>query len=46
MTCYVDAEGHATEEKNPKPVLCDEHAEEYAAYWQEMWDEWRASQGF
>ena len=46
MTCYVDSEGVATEEKNPKPVLCDKHGEEYVDYWNEMWAEYRSSQGF
>jgi hypothetical protein len=43
MTCYIDSEGVPTEEKNPKPVLCDEHAEEYTDYWGEMWTEYRSS---
>ncbi len=46
LTCYVNIDGIPTEELNPKPILCDEHWEEYAAYWTEMWDEYRASQGF
>lgn len=45
MTCYVDSEGKPTEELNPRPVLCEEHFEEYVEYWQEMWDEYRSSQG-
>lgn len=46
MTCYVNSKGIPTDELNPKPVLCDEHAEEYVDYWNEMWAEYRSSQGF
>lgn len=45
MTCYINEEGIPTDELNLKPVLCDEHAEEYADYWNEMWAEYRSSQG-
>jgi hypothetical protein len=46
MTCYVNTDGVATDELNPKPILCEEHWEEYVEYWQEMWAEYRNSQGF
>lgn len=45
MTCYVDENGHATEAMNPKPVLCEEHWEEYREYWQNMWDEYHSGLG-
>lgn len=49
MTCYVNMDGvptdDPTDELNPKPVLCDEHAEEYEDYWNDMWAEYRSSQG-
>ena len=45
MTCYVNMEGVATDELNPKPVLCDDHAAEYEDYWNDMWAEYRNSQG-
>ncbi len=45
MTCYVNSEGRATDELNPKPVLCLPHWVEYQDHWQELWDEWRSSQG-
>jgi hypothetical protein len=45
MTCYVDIEGRATEELNPRPILCEEHYAEYVAEWNERWAEYRNSQG-
>jgi len=45
MTCYINLEGVAAEELNPKPILCDECWEEYQDYWNEMWAEYRSSQG-
>ena len=45
MTCYVNLEGVATEEINPRPILCDECWKEYQDYWNEMWAEYRSSQG-
>ena len=45
MTAYVDEEGHATEEKNPRPVLCEPDWQEYREYWQERWDEYNSSRG-
>lgn len=45
MTCYVNIEGMPTEELNPRPILCEQHWEEYVDYWNEMWAEYRSSQG-
>ena len=45
MTAYVDEEGHATEEKNPRPILCEPDWQEYREYWQERWDEYNSSRG-
>jgi len=45
MTCYVNTNGIPTDELNPKPVLCSEHWEEYVSHWNEMWAEYRSSQG-
>jgi hypothetical protein len=28
---------------NQDPILCDDCAEDYRSYWQEMWDEYNAS---
>jgi hypothetical protein len=39
MTAYAD------NSQNVKPVLCEECWEAYREYWQDMWDDWRSSQG-
>ena len=45
MTAYVDDEGNPTEEKNPRPVLCEDDWREYYEYWQERWDEYNSQRG-
>lgn len=44
MTAYAPTE--RCPYPNPYPVLCDECWAEYVEYWNEMWAEYRNSQGF
>lgn len=44
-TAYVSCDGFSDDERNADWVLCAECEEEYHARWDEMWDEYRSSQG-
>jgi hypothetical protein len=47
MTAYhFEGEKNSAEDPNKDFYCCDAHYKEYEAFWQDMWDEYRASQGF